>query len=74
MEMNGRNMMVMSSKGELSKNSTINRDDEEEETTVDLRGRPSDPNKHGGMRAAAFVLGTSTSQVTFFMKLYFFLY
>ncbi|KAI8024873.1 Protein NRT1/ PTR FAMILY 4.3 [Camellia lanceoleosa] len=29
----------------------------EEETTVDWRGRPSNPNKHGGMRAAAFVLG-----------------
>ena len=28
-----------------------------EETTVDWRGRPSNPNKHGGMRAAAFVLG-----------------
>ncbi|KAG8368923.1 hypothetical protein BUALT_Bualt15G0096900 [Buddleja alternifolia] len=27
------------------------------ETTVDWRGRPSNPNKHGGMRAAAFVLG-----------------
>lgn len=29
----------------------------EEESTVDWRGRPSNPNKHGGMRAAAFVLG-----------------
>ncbi|KAK4438406.1 protein NRT1/ PTR FAMILY 4.3 [Sesamum alatum] len=28
-----------------------------EETTVDWRGRPSDPLKHGGMKAAAFVLG-----------------
>ncbi|KAI3448380.1 hypothetical protein Pfo_005045 [Paulownia fortunei] len=28
-----------------------------EETTVDWRGRSSNPNKHGGMRAAAFVLG-----------------
>lgn len=28
-----------------------------EEATVDWRGRPSNPNKHGGMRAAAFVLG-----------------
>ncbi|KZV43715.1 proton-dependent oligopeptide transport family protein [Dorcoceras hygrometricum] len=25
--------------------------------TVDWRGRPSNPNKHGGMKAAAFVLG-----------------
>ncbi|KAJ6394965.1 hypothetical protein OIU77_024056 [Salix suchowensis] len=28
-----------------------------EEITVDWRGKPSNPNKHGGMRAAAFVLG-----------------
>ncbi|KAI3445546.1 hypothetical protein Pfo_002211 [Paulownia fortunei] len=28
-----------------------------EESTVDWRGRPSNPLKHGGMRAAAFVLG-----------------
>ena len=32
-----------------------------EETTVDWRGRPSNPNKHGGMRAAAFVLGNLLS-------------
>ncbi|CAI9764523.1 unnamed protein product [Fraxinus pennsylvanica] len=29
----------------------------EEATTVDWRGKPSNPNKHGGMRASAFVLG-----------------
>ena len=29
----------------------------EDESTVDWRGRTSDPNKHGGMRAAAFLLG-----------------
>lgn len=29
-----------------------------EEESVDWRGRPSNPNKHGGMRAALFVLGT----------------
>ncbi|CAK9146400.1 unnamed protein product [Ilex paraguariensis] len=28
-----------------------------EETTVDWKGRPSNPNRHGGMKAAAFVLG-----------------
>jgi hypothetical protein len=28
-----------------------------EETTVDWRGRPSNPSKHGGMKAATFVLG-----------------
>ncbi|KAI9177989.1 hypothetical protein LWI28_021410 [Acer negundo] len=29
----------------------------DEETTVDWRGRPSNPHKHGGMKAAVFVLG-----------------
>ncbi|KAK4487230.1 hypothetical protein RD792_006550 [Penstemon davidsonii] len=28
-----------------------------EDRSVDWRGRPSNPNKHGGMRASAFVLG-----------------
>lgn len=27
------------------------------DTTVDWRGRPSNPNQHGGMKAASFVLG-----------------
>jgi len=30
---------------------------EEPATVVDWKGRPSDPSKHGGMRAAVFVLG-----------------
>ncbi|XP_050273034.1 protein NRT1/ PTR FAMILY 4.3-like [Quercus robur] len=34
-----------------------------EETTVDWRGRPSNPNKHGGMRAAAFVLGLQAFEI-----------
>lgn len=29
----------------------------QKENTVDWRGRPSNPKKHGGMSAAAFVLG-----------------
>lgn len=33
----------------------------QEEITIDWRGRPSRPNKHGGMRAAVFVLGTLLS-------------
>ncbi|WCJ18703.1 Major facilitator superfamily protein [Euphorbia peplus] len=41
-------------KGDQSKNTSVY---EELDNTVDLRGRPSDPNKHGGMRAASFVLG-----------------
>jgi hypothetical protein len=27
------------------------------DVSVDWRGRPSDPRKHGGMKAAVFVLG-----------------
>ncbi|XP_065872367.1 protein NRT1/ PTR FAMILY 4.3 [Euphorbia lathyris] len=33
------------------------------DTTVDLRGRPSHPNKHGGMRAASFVLGLQAFEI-----------
>lgn len=39
-----------------------------EETTIDWRGRPSNPVKHGGMRAAASVLGSlslSLSEIFF---------
>lgn len=32
--------------------------EESEETSIDWRGRPSKSNKHGGMSAAVFVLGT----------------
>lgn len=45
----------------MQKNNTNNNNGESDEmstTTVDWRGRPSNPSKHGGMRAAAFVLGT----------------
>ncbi|KAF5744014.1 protein NRT1/ PTR FAMILY 4.3 [Tripterygium wilfordii] len=34
-----------------------------EDSTVDWRGKPSNPNKHGGMRAAAFVLGLQTFEI-----------
>ncbi|KAF5781859.1 putative proton-dependent oligopeptide transporter family, MFS transporter superfamily [Helianthus annuus] len=34
-----------------------------EELTVDWRGRPSTYDKHGGMRAAAFVLGVQTFEI-----------
>ncbi|KAK4802312.1 hypothetical protein SAY86_000515 [Trapa natans] len=37
--------------------------DQEEETTLDWRGRPSDPSKHGGMRAASFVLGLQAFEI-----------
>ncbi|XP_061375989.1 protein NRT1/ PTR FAMILY 4.3-like [Gastrolobium bilobum] len=44
----------------------IRKDYDEEsmgETTVDWRGRPSNPIKHGGMRAAAFVLGLQAFEI-----------
>lgn len=34
-----------------------------EDTSVDWRGRPSNPNKHGGMRAATFVLGLQAFEI-----------
>lgn len=33
--------------------------------SVDWRGRPCKPNKHGGMTAAVFVLGLSPSSLSF---------
>jgi dipeptide/tripeptide permease len=35
----------------------------EDTSTVDWRGRPSNPNKHGGMKAAAFVLGLQAFEI-----------
>ncbi|XP_058727651.1 protein NRT1/ PTR FAMILY 4.4-like [Vicia villosa] len=37
--------------------------DAENSTTVDWRGRPSNPKYHGGSRAAAFVLGLQTFEI-----------
>lgn len=37
-----------------------------EETSVDWRGRPCKPNKHGGMTAAVFVLGLLLDLLSFF--------
>ncbi|VVA94101.1 unnamed protein product [Arabis nemorensis] len=34
-----------------------------EEESVDWRGKPSNPNKHGGMRAALFVLGLQAFEI-----------
>ncbi|XP_061357281.1 protein NRT1/ PTR FAMILY 4.3-like [Gastrolobium bilobum] len=36
---------------------------EEDSTTVDWRGRPSNPHKHGGMRPALFVLGLQAFEI-----------
>ncbi|KNA24878.1 hypothetical protein SOVF_011620 [Spinacia oleracea] len=50
----------------MQKNNTNNNNGESDEmstTTVDWRGRPSNPSKHGGMRAAAFVLGVQGFEI-----------
>lgn len=39
-------------------------------TSVDWRGRPSNPIKHGGMKAAAFVLGTYYSLSFLLIRLF----
>ncbi|XP_048232150.1 protein NRT1/ PTR FAMILY 4.3 [Ricinus communis] len=46
-------------RGELKMSSVVS----EESGTVDWRGRPSNPNKHGGMRAATFVLGLQAFEI-----------
>ncbi|KAK9213768.1 hypothetical protein WN944_005753 [Citrus x changshan-huyou] len=40
-----------------------NKGTEVEESTVDWKGRPSNPNKHGGMKAAVFVLGLQAFEI-----------
>jgi len=40
-----------------------------EETSVDWRGRPCKPNKHGGMTAAVFVLGLRSPRSPIFLFL-----
>ncbi|OAY39585.1 protein NRT1/ PTR FAMILY 4.3 [Manihot esculenta] len=57
MEMEGRRH---SNKGE-SKSSVVVVNDQE--STIDWRGRPSNPHKHGGMRAATFVLGLQAFEI-----------
>lgn len=41
----------------LKRDSMLSENNIVEETAVDWRGRPCKPDKHGGMSAAAFVLG-----------------
>lgn len=45
----------------------VEEEEKAESTNLDWRGRPSDPNKHGGIKAASFVLGMYYSTTTFFM-------
>ncbi|KAE8662936.1 Protein NRT1/ PTR FAMILY 4.3 [Hibiscus syriacus] len=40
------------------------KEQQQEVGTGDCRGRPSNPNKHGGMTAAAFVLGLQAFEIT----------
>ncbi|KAL5096251.1 hypothetical protein RYX36_000578 [Vicia faba] len=44
-------------------NISFPKDDDENCTTVDWRGRPSNPKYHGGARAAAFVLGLQAFEI-----------
>ncbi|PQQ20570.1 protein NRT1/ PTR FAMILY 4.3-like [Prunus yedoensis var. nudiflora] len=46
-------------KGEAMTTSEMGKED----ITLDWRGRPSNPTKHGGMRAAAFVLGLQSFEI-----------
>lgn len=46
-----------------SKSHDQNGDGISEKPAVDWKGRPSTPNKHGGMRAAAFVLGVQSFEI-----------
>lgn len=42
---------------EMERRKDFKGDEDHDHVTVDWRGRPSNPLSHGGMRAAAFVLG-----------------
>ncbi|KAL5555047.1 hypothetical protein UlMin_037283 [Ulmus minor] len=41
----------------------FNMSDLSQDNTIDWRGKPSKPNKHGGMRAATFVLGLQSFEI-----------
>lgn len=60
MEMESRKEMELRQLA-MDHQAVVEREEEEpgqgEEATLDWRGRPSNPNKHGGMRAASFALG-----------------
>lgn len=50
-------------KGEEGMGVSTGHEDTATATTVDWRGRPSNPEKHGGMRAASFVLGLQAFEI-----------
>lgn len=58
MEMEQRRQL-QNHKGEAVNTSEMGKED----VTLDWRGRPSNPTKHGGMRAAAFVLGLQSFEI-----------
>ncbi|CAL8998271.1 unnamed protein product [Prunus brigantina] len=58
MEMEQRRQL-QNHKGEAMNTSEMGKED----ITLDWRGRPSNPTKHGGMRAAAFVLGLQSFEI-----------
>ncbi|KAE8735705.1 Protein NRT1/ PTR FAMILY 4.4 [Hibiscus syriacus] len=50
-------------RGKLKGETEMNLNIKEEGSTVDWRGKPSNPNKHGGFRAASFVLGLQAFEI-----------
>jgi len=67
---NNININIPIPKGESADEGIMN-------ATVDWRGRPSNPNKHGGTRAAAFVLGMYLSiylSIYISLSLYIYIY
>lgn len=52
--------MEMQEISRRNENKGYNIDSISHDTTVDWRGRPSNPKQHGGMKAASFVLGNIT--------------
>ncbi|MBA0568845.1 hypothetical protein Golob_006312 [Gossypium lobatum] len=50
-------------RGNIKAENEMNINMQEEQSTFDWRGRPSNPNKHGGFQAASFVLGLQAFEI-----------
>ncbi|KAH1055745.1 hypothetical protein J1N35_033810 [Gossypium stocksii] len=50
-------------RGNIKAENKMNINMKEEQSTLDWRGRPSNPNKHGGFQAASFVLGLQAFEI-----------
>ncbi|KAA3478065.1 protein NRT1/PTR FAMILY 4.3-like [Gossypium australe] len=50
-------------RGNIKAENEMNINMKEEQSTLDWRGRPSNPNKHGGFQAASFVLGLQAFEI-----------